>query len=341
MKQNTTNLSDLGKFGLINHLSENITIKNKTSIKGIGDDAAIVNFEKQTALVTTDLLTEGVHFDLVYTPLKHLGYKAVVAGISDIFAMNAIPTQVLVSLAISNKFSVEAIDLLYSGINKACQNYQVDLVGGDTTSSVTGITIAVTAIGIADKEKITTRDNAQIGDLVCVTGNIGAAYAGLQVLKREKEVFAVNPHSQPDLSNYNYVLERQLKPECRKDIVLNLQKYKILPTSMIDVSNGLSSEIIHICKSSGVGIEIYEKNLPIAEGTGLVAQELNMETTLFAMNGGEDYELLFTINPKDSQKLENIKDISVIGKILHKDKEMKLLGRGEGFVTIKSQGWGK
>lgn len=341
MKQNATPLSSLGKYGLIEHLSNKIPTKNSGTLKGIGDDASVLNANKKEVLISTDLLNEGVHFDLVYTPLQHLGYKAVVVGISDIFAMNAIPSQILVSLGISGKFSLEAIDLLYSGIEKACENYNVDLIGGDTVSSVTGLTIAITAIGTAKKNKIVMRDTAKEGDWVCLSGNVGAAYAGLQVLKREKEVFAVNPHSQPDLSAYNYVLERQLKPEAKKNIVEELEKNKILPTSMIDVSNGLSSEIMHICKSSKVGVELYEDKLPIDKETAFVAQELNMDTSLFAMNGGEDFELLFTITPEDFKKIEKIKEVSIIGKILPQNKGMKLLGRGEGSVNIKSQGWGE
>lgn len=341
MKQNVTPLSSLGKYGLIEHLSNKIPIKNAHTLKGIGDDASVISSNKKEVLISTDLLTEGIHFDLVYTPLQHLGYKAIIAGISDIFAMNAVPSQILVSLAVSGKFSVEAIDLLYSGIEKACEHYNIDLIGGDTVSSVTGLTIAVTAIGIAKKAKIVMRNTAKEGDWVCLSGNVGAAYAGLQILKREKEVFAVNPHSQPDLSTYNYVLERQLKPEAKKSIVEELEKNKILPTSMIDVSNGLSSEIIHICESSNVGVEFYEDKLPIAAETAFVAEELNMEPSLFAMNGGEDFELLFTVSPDDLEKVEKIKEVSIIGKILPKSKGMKLLGRGEGSVNIRSQGWGE
>lgn len=341
MKENATPLSSLGKYGLIEHLSNKIPIKHTHSLKGIGDDASVLGASKKELLVSTDLLVEGVHFDLVYTPLQHLGYKAVVVGISDIFAMNAMPSQILVSLAISGKFSVEAIDLLYAGIEKACEHYAIDLVGGDTVSSVTGLTIGITAIGTAKKNKIVMRDTAKEGDWVCLSGNVGAAYAGLQVLKREKEVFAVNPHSQPDLSAYNYVLERQLKPGAKRNIIDDLEKNNILPTSMIDVSNGLSSEIMHICKSSKVGVELYEDKLPIDKETAFVAQELHMDTSLLAMNGGEDFELLFTITPEDLKKIEKIKEVSIIGKILPQNKGMKLLGRGEGSVNIKSQGWGE
>ncbi len=341
MTTKATPLSKLGKYGLINHLSEQISANNKDTIKGIGDDASIIRVGKTDMLVSTDTLIEGIDFDLVYTPLKHLGYKSVVAGISDICAMNAIPTQILVSLAISGKFSAEAIDLLYSGITKACDNYNVDLVGGDLTSSVTGLAITITAIGTVEKDKAVMRNTAKVGDLVCVSGDVGSAYAGLQILKREKEVFAVNPNSQPDLTNYNYVLERQLKPEARKNIVVELAQNKIRPTAMIDISNGLSSEIMHICKASNVGVELYEKDLPITQETADVAQELNMEPTLFAMNGGEDYELLFTINPADFDKIDSIQGISVIGKIVDNSNGLKLMGRDNGSVTISSQGWGE
>lgn len=337
-KRQIRELKELGEFGLIDHLTKEIKVSHKSTVKGVGDDAAVLNHDKQI-VVTTDLLTEGIHFDLMYVPLKHLGYKAIVVNLSDVYAMNAIPKQVTVSIAVSGKFSLDAIELLYEGIHLACKNYQVDLVGGDTCSSVTGITISVTAIGQVEKGKETYRKGAKPGDLICVSGDLGAAYAGLQVLEREKEVYKVNPHSQPDLSDYGYVLERQLKPEARKDIVEALYESDIQPTAMMDISDGLSSELIHICTQSKCGAKISEAKLPIHEQTALVAEELNLDPTLFAMNGGEDYELLLTLCPDDAAKLIQNADISIVGEIVEAAKGLKLFGRGEGFTHIKAQGW--
>jgi len=338
-KKKLTTLKELGEFGLIDKLTKDIKLKHPSTIKGVGDDAAVLDYSGKQQVVTTDLLVEGIHFDLMYTPLKHLGYKAVVVNLSDVFAMNATPKQITVSLALSGKFSLEAVEQLYEGIYKACEHYQVDLIGGDTTSSVTGLCISITALGEIEKGKAVYRNTAKSGDLICVSGDLGAAYAGLQILKREKEVFLVNPSSQPDMSGYDYVLERQLKPEARKDIFESLQKAKVIPTAMIDISDGLSSEILHICKQSGCGAKIMEGNLPIDVQTIQVAEELNMDPTLLAMNGGEDYELLFTVNPNDAKKLYGLEGISVIGEMLPKEQEVRLFGRGEGSTIIQAQGW--
>ncbi|MFA6401369.1 MAG: thiamine-phosphate kinase [Salinivirgaceae bacterium] len=338
-QKTTTQLKDLGEFGLIDRLTNDIKLQHSSSIKGVGDDAAVLDYSGKQLVVTTDLLVEGVHFDLIYTPLKHLGYKAVVVNLSDVYAMNAVPKQITVSMAISGKFSLEAVELLYQGIKKACDFYNIDLIGGDTTSSVTGLTISITALGEVEKGKAVYRNTAKSGDLLCVSGDLGAAYAGLLLLKREKEVFLVNPNSQPDMSPYDYVLERQLKPEARRDIFEALKNAGVTPTAMIDISDGLSSEILHLCKQSGCGAKIREGSLPIDVQTINVAGELNLDPTLLAMNGGEDYELLFTVNPKDAEKLQGITGISVIGEILPKKEEVRLFGKGEGSTLIKAQGW--
>lgn len=338
-KKKLTSLKELGEFGLIERLTENIKIQHKSTIKGVGDDAAVLNHNNKDIVVTTDLLVEGVHFDLVYTPIKHLGYKAVVVNLSDVYAMNAIPKQITVSIAMSGKFSLEAVEMLYEGINKACEHYNVDLVGGDTTSSVTGLAISITAIGEVEKGKSVYRNGAKPGDYICVSGDLGASYAGLQILKREKEVYLVNPNSQPDMSLYDYVLERQLKPEARKDIIEALGAAKVIPTAMIDISDGLSSEIIHICNQSGCGAKIEEGKIPIDTQTINVAEELNLDPTLFSMNGGEDYELLFTISKEDLMKVVEISGISVIGAIMEKEEGIRLHGRTKGSTKIEAQGW--
>ena len=290
-------LETLGEFGLIKHLTKSIKLKNKSSLKGVGDDAAVLDFGKKKALVTTDILLEGIHFDLTYMPLRHLGYKAAMVNFSDICAMNGTPTQLLITIGVSKRFALEQIEEIYAGIYMACEQYNVDVVGGDTTSSLTGLTLSITCLGEADENKIVYRSGAKVNDLVCVTGDLGAAYMGLQLLEREKMVFQgqKDPEFQPDFAGKEYILERQLKPEARKDIIENLAKAKIVPTAMIDVSDGLSSELLHICNQSGVGCRIYEEKLPIDYVTATMCEEFNINLTTAALNGGEDYELLFTV----------------------------------------------
>jgi thiamine-monophosphate kinase len=338
-KKKLTQLKELGEFGLIERLTKDIKIKHASSLKGVGDDAAVLDYHNKQMVVTTDLLVEGIHFDLTYAPLKHLGYKAVVVNLSDVYAMNATPKQITVSLALSGKFSLEAVEALYQGIQKACEQYNVDIVGGDTTSSVTGLAISITAIGEVEKGKAVYRNGAKPGDMICVTGDLGAAYAGLQILNREKAVYAVNPNSQPDMSAYDYVLERQLKPEARKDVVEMLHKANLIPTAMIDISDGLSSEILHLCKQSKCGAKIMDADLPLDAQTIAVAEELNLEPSLVAMNGGEDYELLFTIHPDDLSKLAAVNGVSVIGTIVPPEDEVRLYGKNGGSTPIQAQGW--
>lgn len=334
-----TDISTLGEFGLIKHLSKNVKLTQATTHKGIGDDAAVLNQSGKKTVVTTDLLVEGIHFDLMYTPLRHLGYKAIVVNVSDVYAMNAEPKQVTVSLAISKRFTLEAIDELYEGINMACEKYNVDLVGGDTTSSLTGLCISVTAIGEADEDQLAYRNGAQINDLICVTGNLGAAYAGLQLLDREKRIFDNNPEIQPDLTGHDYILERQLKPEARKDIFESLQDAKIVPTSMIDISDGLSSELFHICADSNVGCQIYEEKIPIDFETHRMAEELNMNYSVFALNGGEDYELLFTVPLSKHEEIEKMADVKVIGHICEASKGKYMVSRDNTEIALQAQGW--
>lgn len=337
--QNKTSLAQLGEFGLINHITKNFNIQQKSTLKGIGDDAAVLDFKSKKAVVTTDLLVEGVHFDLSYMPLKHLGYKAVVVNISDICAMNAVPTQVTVSIAVSNRFPLEAVEELYEGIRLACDYYKVDLIGGDTTSSTTGLLISVTALGEADQEEITYRSGAQENDLLVVTGDIGSAYMGLQVLEREKQVFLVNPQSQPDLEDYSYIIERQLKPEARTDVKELLQKLEVVPTAMIDVSDGISSEIMHICKASNVGCNLYEDKLPLDPQLINVCEEFNLDSTTIAINGGEDYELLFTIPMDDFDKIKGNPNFSIIGHITEEREGMHLITRENTKLPLKARGW--
>ncbi len=337
---NRTELEQLGEFGLIKHLTQYFPIEHKTTIKAVGDDAAIVEIpEGEHLVITTDMLVEGVHFDLMYTPLKHLGYKSVVVNLSDVFAMNAIPSQITVSMAVSNRFSLEALEELYAGIKKACEFYKVDLVGGDTTSSKSGLVLSITALGMTAKEKIVTRAGARENDLLVVSGDLGGAYMGLQVLEREKEVFKSAPGAQPDLSGYDYILERQLKPEARKDIVELLSSMNIQPTSMIDISDGLASEIMHIADQSFVGCDLYEEKIPVAPETIQAAKEFNIDHTTAALNGGEDYELLFTIKPSDYEKLKGNPSFSVIGHITNEAQGCRLVTRGGGIVALSAQGW--
>ncbi len=338
--KNRTELEQLGEFGLIKLIADHVKLKNSETIKGIGDDAAVVNTQGKTMVVTTDMLVEGIHFDLSYTPLKHLGYKAVVVSLSDVYAMNAIPRQIVISIGLSNRFSLEAVEELYEGINLACEKYKVDLVGGDTTSSRSGLIISGTAIGFADKaEDIVYRNTAKATDLICVSGDLGAAYLGLQLLNREKKVFLENPGVQPELSGYDYLLERQLKPEARKDIIEQLKSAGIQPTSMIDISDGLSSELFHICSQSKTGCQVYEEKIPIDVKTGELADEFNLNPVVCALSGGEDYELLFTININDFEKIKTIKDVHVIGNITDKAAGLMMVDKAGGVIQLRAQGW--
>jgi thiamine-monophosphate kinase len=334
-----TSISQLGEFGLIDHLTKDFAITQESTVKGIGDDAAILDFKNEKAVVSTDLLIEGVHFDLAYMPLKHLGYKAVVANISDICAMNARPTQITVSVAVSNRFPLEALEELFLGITLASEKYKVDVVGGDTTSSQKGLIISITAIGMANEEEIVYRNGAKATDLLVVTGDIGAAYMGLQVLEREKQVFQVNPYSQPDLDAYTYLIERQLKPEARKDVRTLLHALEIRPTSMIDISDGLSSEIMHLCKQSGVGCNLYEEKLPLDPQLISTCEEFNIDSTTVAINGGEDYELLFTISINDFDKIKHNPNFTVIGHMTDKSEGMHLVTRANTKIQLRARGW--
>ena len=332
-------LADLGEFGLIKRLNKDINIKNPSTVKGVGDDAAVLEYKDKQVIVTTDILVEGVHFDLSYVPLKHLGYKSVVVNLSDVYAMNAVPKQITVTIAISNRFALEAVDELYKGIKLACETYGVDLVGGDTSSSYTGLIISITAIGEGEKDKIVYRSGAKPNDLICVSGDLGSAYAGLKVLQREQEVFKANPDVQPELKGYDYILERQLKPEARGDIVRLFEELKIQPTSMIDISDGLSSEIIHISEESKCGTRIYDEKIPLADETRKFAEETLIVPTTFAMNGGEDYELLFTISQDDFEKIKNNPLISIIGHITEQSKGNFLVMSDGNEIELKAQGW--
>ena len=337
--QQRTQLSDLGEFGLIDHLTKNFKVKHKSTIKSIGDDAAVLNFDNKKIVVTTDLLLEGVHFDLSYMPLKHLGYKAVIVNLSDVYAMNAKATQITVSIAVSNRFPLEALEDLYAGIETAADIYDIDVIGGDTTSSNKGLLISITAIGEVESENEVYRSGAKPNDLLVVSGDLGAAYMGLQVLEREKEVYKVNPNSQPDLEPYTYIIERQLKPEARKDIVKLLSDLDVKPSSMIDISDGLSSEIIHICKQSKVGCDLYEEKIPLDPQVISTCEEFNIDSTTVALNGGEDYELLFTISQDDFPKIKANPSLSVIGYIKEEKEGIHLITRAETKIPVKAQGW--
>ena len=336
---NRTEIATLGEFGLIKHLSKDIELQNEESRYGVGDDAAVLEFKEQQTLVTTDLLMEGVHFDLVYTPLKHLGYKAAIVNFSDIYAMNGTPKQITVSLAVSKRFCIEDLEQFYDGLKLACQLHHVDIVGGDTTSSVTGLAISITCIGVADKEQIVYRNGAKETDLICVSGDLGAAYMGLQLLEREKAVFEGQEEANPDFTGKEYLLERQLKPEARKDIIEALAKEGIRPTSMIDISDGLSSELMHICTQSNTGCRIYEERLPIDYQTAVMAEELNMNVSTCALNGGEDYELLFTVPLTLHDKVIAIKGVKVIGHITKPELGCGLITRDGQEFELKAQGW--
>ena len=337
--QSKTDLSQLGEFGLIQHLTKNLKTQQESTTKGIGDDAAVLDFKDKKTVVSTDLLVEGVHFDLAYMPLKHLGYKAVVANVSDICAMNATPTQITVSLAVSNRFPLEALEELYDGIALASNFYKVDVIGGDTTSSQKGLIISITAIGIAEEEELIYRNGAQDTDLLVVTGDIGAAYMGLQVLEREKQVYLVNPNSQPDLEAYEYLIERQLKPEARIDIKKLLEELDVKPTSMIDISDGLSSEIMHLCTQSKVGCNLYEDKLPLDPQFINTCEEFNIDSTTIAINGGEDYELLFTIKMGDFEKIKGNPNLSIIGHMTQESEGVHIVTRANTKIPLKAQGW--
>ena len=334
-----TSLADLGEFGLIDRLTKGFEIHNPSTLKGVGDDAAVMDFKNKKTVVSTDLLIEGVHFDLSYVPLKHLGYKSVVVNVSDIYAMNATATQITVSIAVSNRFPLEALEEFYAGIRLACEHYKVDLVGGDTTSSTRGLIISVTAIGEAKASDLVYRNGAQPNDLVVLTGDIGGAYMGLQILEREKAVFQVNPNSQPDIEMYSYILERQLKPEARKDIPPLLKQLGVKPTAMMDVSDGLSSELLHICKQSGVGCRLYEDKIPLDPQVISTCEEFNLDSTTIALSGGEDYELLFTIAQADYDKIKGNPNFSVIGYITDKEEGVNLITRAGQFIPIIAKGW--
>lgn len=334
-----TELSALGEFGLIDHLTRNIQFKNPSTLKGVGDDAAVIDYGNKKTLVSTDMLIQGVHFDLTYTPLKHLGYKSVAVNASDIYAMNGIPRQITVALAVSNHFSVEGLEELYAGIYLACDHYGIDLVGGDTTSSKTGLCISITVLGEANETDIVYRNTARENQLICVSGDLGAAYMGLQLLEREKLVFRDNQETQPDFAGYEYILERQLKPEARKDIVELLRDKGIRPTAMIDISDGLASEIMHICKDSGVGCNIYEEKIPIDYQTFKMAEELNMNATVCALSGGEDYELLFTAPLDKYDILTALPGISVIGHTCKPGDGCQMTTRDGNTFALKAQGW--
>ena len=337
--KNTTSLSDIGEFGLIEHLTKTFPIINSSTLRGIGDDAAVINFTEGPTAITTDLLIEGIHFDLTYMPLKHLGYKSVMVNLSDVYAMNVHPTQITVSIAVSNRFPLEALEELYLGIKLACKNYKVDLVGGDTSSSTTGLIITITAMGETQKEKITYRTGAKPKDLLVVSGDLGGAYMGLQVLEREKEVFKVNPNNQPDLAPYSYCVERQLKPEARKDIIELLDELEVIPNAMIDISDGLSSEIFHLCKSSQVGCNVYEEKLPSDPQTSSTAREFKINSSSAILNGGEDYELLMAIKSMDYQKIKGHPSLTTIGHFTDQKEICNLItGLGQS-IPLEAQGW--
>lgn len=338
-EQKRTSIEELGEFGLIKHLTKDFALKNESSIRGIGDDAAVLDYSNTKTIVSTDLLVEGVHFDLSYMPLKHLGYKSVVVNLSDVYAMNAKATQITVSLAISNRFPLEALEEFYEGVSTACKVYGVDLVGGDTTSSNKGMLISITALGSLNEENIAYRSGAKPNDLLVVSGDLGGAYLGLQILEREKEVFKVNPNNQPDLEPYSYIVERQLKPEARKDIVELLEKLDVKPTSMIDISDGLSSEILHLCKESKVGCNLFEDKIPLDPTVISTAEEFQMDSTMIALSGGEDYELLFTVNQSDFPKIKGNPNLTVIGHMTDKNDGAHLVTRANEKIALKARGW--
>ena len=339
MSENRTELAKLGEFGLINRIQNQVSLQNLTSKVGIGDDAAVIDIGSEYLLLSTDMLLEGIHFDLAYMPLQHLGYKAVAVNVSDIAAMNGRPEQITVSLGISNRFSVEAIDSLYEGIRAACTNYKVDLVGGDTNASSSGLTISVTVVGRVAKDRLTLRSKARKNDIICVTGDLGAAYLGLQVLEREKQVFLTNPEMQPDIQRFEYIVGKQLKPDARMDIIFELADKNILPTSMIDVSDGLASELLHLATQSKLGVKIFEDKVPIDHSVFETALEFNLDPITCALNGGEDYELLFTIRQEDFEQLKNHPDIHFIGHMHDRLDQNLMISKSETPIMLKAQGW--
>ena len=337
--QTKTSLSELGEFGLIEHITKHTILSHQSTVKGVGDDSAVLGSSDKQTLITTDLLVEGVHFDLSYMPPKHLGYKSVMVNLSDLYAMNGKAEQITVSLAVSNRFTLEAIEELYAGIRLACETYNIDLIGGDTSSSTKGMLISITAIGKVSKDDVVYRNGAKDTDLIVVTGDLGAAYLGLQVLEREKQVFKVNPKNQPDLDSYTYLIERQLKPEARKDIPPLLKEMDLRPTAMIDISDGLSSEIMHICSQSNVGCKIYEEKIPLDPQVISTCEEFEIDSTMVALNGGEDYELLFTVPVTDYEKIKGNPHFSVIGHITEKASGLHLVTRANQELELKAQGW--
>ena len=340
MTEKRSEISQLGEFGIIDRISKPFSPQRKTTVRGIGDDAAVIDGGADYILLSTDMLTEGVHFDLSYVPLQHLGYKAVAVNVSDIAAMNGRPEQVVISLGLSNRFSVEAIDALYQGIHSACKNYQVDLVGGDTTASASGLVIAVAVLGRAGKDRVSYRSGAKENDIICVTGDLGAAYVGLQVLEREKQVFLANPEMKPELEKYEYAVGKQLKPEARMDIIYELAELNVVPTAMIDISDGLASELLHISKCSGVGVKIFEDKVPIdSQVYETAAIELKIDPLTCALNGGEDYELLFTIRQADFEKIKNHPDIHIIGHVHGQPAQNLLITKQGSGIPLRAQGW--
>lgn len=339
MAETRTDVNTLGEFGLIEHLTKKFKINQPSTVKGVGDDAAVIQNGDLCTVVSTDLLVEGIHFDLAYTPLRHLGFKAVAINASDICAMNAVPKQITVSMALSNRFSVEALEDLYAGIQAACDAYQIDLVGGDTTSSPRGLTLSITAIGQCEKERLVYRSGARVGDLICITGDLGAAYLGLQILEREKKIFQENPGVQPDFDGQHYLINRLLKPEARLDMIEIFKKINLLPTSMIDISDGLASELFHLCKQSGVGALLEESGIPMHPDTEQTAIKFKLDPATCALSGGEDYELLFTIRPEDADKIRFLPEIYIAGEILEAADGVRLNTKGGNLHPLKAQGW--
>jgi len=339
MTEKKKTIEDLGEFGLIRHLTKDIRLKNPGTLKGVGDDAAVLDYGGKLVIVTSDILMEGIHFNLMYTPMKHLGYKAVVSNLSDLYAMNAVPKQIIVSLAFSSKLTLQQIENLYKGIKLACKNYNVDLAGGDTSTSMTGMALSITALGEGEKGRLIYRSGAKKNDLICVTGDLGAAYLGLQLLEREKNIFLDNPDIQPELEGYDYLLQRQLKPEPRADIIDFFREYNVSPSAMIDISDGLSSDILHICNESQKGCKLFAEHIPVDPETEKLAAEFNITPLVAALNGGEDYELLFTVSPGEFVKVKDNKKIRAIGHITDKEDGCNLVTHDGTFIPLRAQGW--